>query len=41
MTLGVPQIRFWIWTSLTLIIGIVIMVISNNNLKKAVQSYNE
>ncbi len=31
MSLGVPQIRFWIWTSLTLIIGIVITVISNGS----------
>lgn len=34
MTLGVVQVRFWIWTSLTLIIGIIVMAISNNNSKK-------
>lgn len=36
MTLGVPQIRFWIWTSLTLVIGIVIMVISNYKSQKII-----
>jgi len=41
MTLGVPQIRFWIWTSLTLIIGITFMAINYNNPKKPIQSNNE
>lgn len=36
MTPGVPQIRYWIWASLTLIIGIVTIVISNKNLKKKI-----
>ncbi|RKX77168.1 MAG: CPBP family intramembrane metalloprotease [Spirochaetes bacterium] len=28
MTLGVAQVRFWIWVSLTLLIGIVVMILS-------------
>jgi len=41
MKFDVPQIRFWIWTSLTLIIGVAIMAISTYNTKKQIQSNNE
>jgi len=31
---GAPQVRFWIWVSLTLIIGIVFLIININNSKR-------
>lgn len=31
---GVPQIRFWIWTFLSLIIGIVFLIKNINNSKR-------
>jgi len=41
MTLGVPQIRFWIWTSLTLIIGIIIAIVRSYNHKKTAEFNHE
>ncbi len=38
MTSGVVQVRFWIWVSLTLIIGIIVMALSNVKPKKLDQS---
>lgn len=35
MGIGVPQIRYWIWTSLTLLIGIVIMILSKYRVEKS------